>query len=108
VDRLGTGPGPSDIDREVLLVDSADNEANEIDWRTPIVNYLRDPSIRMDRNVRRTTFKYVLISDELYRRTVNDVLLRCLGLGDAILAMAEIHEGICGTHQPAPKMKCSL
>jgi hypothetical protein len=48
------------------------------------------------------------MSDELYRRTVNDILLKCLGLDDAILAMAEVHEGICGTHQSAPKMKWLL
>jgi hypothetical protein len=48
------------------------------------------------------------MSDELYRRTVNDVVLKCLGLGDAILGMTEVHEGICGTHQSAPKMKWLL
>jgi hypothetical protein len=48
------------------------------------------------------------MSDELYRRTVNDVLLKCLGPDDAILAMSEVHEGICGTHQSAPKMKWLL
>jgi hypothetical protein len=31
-----------------------------------------------------------------------------LGPDDAILAMAEVHEGICGTHQSAPKMKWLL
>jgi hypothetical protein len=87
------------------MVKSADNKADETDWRTPIVDYLRNPSVRTNRNVRRTTFKYVLMSDELYRRTIDDILLRCLGLSDAILAMTEVHEGICGTHQSAPKMK---
>jgi hypothetical protein len=48
------------------------------------------------------------MSDELYRRIVNDVLLKCLGSGDAILAMAKVHEGICGTHQSTPKMKWLL
>jgi hypothetical protein len=48
------------------------------------------------------------MSDELYRRMVNDILLKCLGPDDAILAMAEVHEGICGTHQSAPKMKWLL
>jgi hypothetical protein len=48
------------------------------------------------------------MSDELYHRTINDVLLKCLGPGDAILAMAEVHEGICGTHQSASKMKWLL
>jgi hypothetical protein len=61
-----------------------------------------------DRNVRRTAFKYVLMSDELYRRTVDDILLKCLGPSDVVLAMAEVHEGICGTHQSAPKMKWLL
>jgi hypothetical protein len=61
------GAGPSDVARKVLLIDSAGNEANASDWRTPIINYLRNPSLRMDRNVQRTTFKYVLMSDELYR-----------------------------------------
>jgi hypothetical protein len=59
-------------------------------------------------NVRLTTFKYILIDNELYRRTVDNFLLKLLGPYDAILAMAEVHEGICGTHQSAPKMKWLL
>jgi hypothetical protein len=94
------GLEPSDVARKVLLIDSADNEADASDWRTPIINYLQNLSVRMDRNVRRTTFKYVLMSGELYRRTINDA-----GPCDAILTMAEIHEGICGTHQLTSKMK---
>jgi hypothetical protein len=108
VDRPGEGSGPSGVAREVLLVKSTDNEVDDTDWRTPTVDYLRNPSVRTDRNVRRTTFKYVLMSYELYCRTVDDVPLKCLGPSDAILAMAEVHEGICGTHQSAPKMKWLL
>jgi hypothetical protein len=48
------------------------------------------------------------MNDELYRRTVDDILLKYLGPSDAILAMAEVHEGICGTHQLALKMKWLL
>jgi hypothetical protein len=48
------------------------------------------------------------MSGELYRRTFDDILLKCLGPGDDILAMDEVHEGICGTHQSAPKMKWLL
>jgi hypothetical protein len=73
------GSEPSDVARKVLLIDSADNEANAIDWRTPKINYLQNPSVRMDMNVWGTTFKYVLVPNELYRRMVNDVLLKCLG-----------------------------
>jgi hypothetical protein len=35
-------------------------------------------------------------------------LLKCLGPDDVILAMAELHEGIYGTHKSAPKMKWLL
>jgi hypothetical protein len=107
-DRPSEYSGLSGVARKVLLINSTDNDADASDWRTPIINYLRNPNIRTDTNIRRTTFKYVLMSDELYRRTVNDVLLKCLGLDDAILAMVEIHEGICGTHQSAPKLKWLL
>jgi hypothetical protein len=86
----------------------ADNTTDAIDWRTPIINYLRERSVRTNKNVRRTTFKYILIDNKLNRRTVGDVLLKCLGPDDVILAMAEVDEGICCTHQSALKMKCLL
>jgi hypothetical protein len=94
VDRPSRDSGLSGVSRKVLLIDSVDNEADASDWRTPITNYLRNPNIRIDKNIRHTTLKYVLMSDELYRRTFNDVLLKCLGPDDAILAMAEVHDGI--------------
>jgi hypothetical protein len=49
-----------------------------------------------------------LIDNELYRQTVDDVLLKCLGLDDVIFVMVKVHEGIFGTHQLSPKMKWQL
>ena len=46
--------------------------------------------------------------DELYRRTADDILLKCLDTYQARVAMGEVHKGICGTHQSAPKMKWLL
>jgi len=46
--------------------------------------------------------------DELYRRTADDILLKCLGTDQAHVAIGEVHEGICGTHQSTPKMKWLL
>lgn len=104
----GKEPEPSDVTRNVFLINSADNTTDATDWMVPIINYLCNPNIRTDRNVRRIAFKYVLIDNELYRRTTGDVLLKCLDPDDAILVMAEMHEGICGTHQSAPNMKWLL
>jgi len=71
----------------------------------PIIKYLKNPSRGVERNIRRLAFKYILVDDELYRRTADDILLKCLGTDQARVAMGEVYEGICGTHQSAPKMK---
>ena len=69
------------------------------------MTYLKDPGHGAERSIQRLAFKYTLIDDELYRRTADDVLLKCLGTDQACVVMGEVHEGICGTHQSAPKMK---
>ena len=69
------------------------------DWRVPLISYLRNPSRGAERNIQRLAFKYVLIDDELYRRTAEDLLLKCLDSDHARVAMGEVHEGICDTQQ---------
>jgi hypothetical protein len=98
----------SDGIKDISLINSADNITDATDWRTHIINYLRNLGGRGDMNVRRTTFKYTLIDNEHYRRMKGDALFKCLGPDDAILAMAEVHEGIYGTHQSALNMKWLL
>jgi hypothetical protein len=84
-------------------------DKNEVeDWRKPLVDYLHNPSSSVDRKVRRWALKFVLDDGKLYRRTADDLLLKCLGPDQARLSMAEVREGICGTHQSAPKMKWLL
>jgi hypothetical protein len=100
--------GPCDLDKSMVLIDLASDVANTVDWRTPFVTHLCDPNMRTDKNIRLVAFKYVMIDDELYHRTPSDVLVKCLGSHDAILAMAEVHEGNCVTHQSAPKMEWVL
>ena len=82
-----------------------DAKVDSSDWRAPIVAYLCDPNVKVDKNIRRSAFKFILHKDELYRRTVKDLLLKCLDDDQARVAMGEVHEGVCGTHQSAPKMK---
>jgi len=85
--------------------DSVTEKTKDQNWRVPIISYLKDPSRGAERNIRRAAFKYVLIDNELYRRTAEDLLLKCLDPDKAKVAMGEVYEGICGTHQSAPKMK---
>jgi hypothetical protein len=89
-------------------VTCSDVGADFYDWRTPLLTYLCDPSAKIDKNVQRSAFKYVLHNDELYRRTAEYLLLKCLGSDQARVAIGEVHEDICGTHQSAPKTKWLL
>jgi len=75
------------------------------DWRKEIIDYLKDPSKMVERRVMFQATKYVLLGDELYYRTIDGVLLKCLGDDEAKSFMGEIHEGVCGAHQSAFKMK---
>jgi len=40
----------------------------------------------------------------LYRRLYDDILLRCLSNSEAQEVLKEAHDGICGAHQPGPKL----
>src|SRR6185503_18873227 len=57
------------IDPNSSLKDDLIVTAEGQDWRVPLISYLRDPGHGAERNIRRMAFKYVLIDDELYRRT---------------------------------------
>ena len=93
---------------ESAIVSKSKGKVEVADWRMPIVTYLKDPGHGAERNIQRLAFKYILIDDENYRRTAEDVLLKCLDSDQARVAIGEVHEGICGTHQSAPKMKWIL
>ena len=93
--------------KSAISLDSI-GKAEVADWRVPIVTYLKDPGHSAERNIRRLAFIYILIDDELYRWTAEDVLLKCLEFDQAHVAMREVHKSICGTHQLAPKMRLSF
>jgi hypothetical protein len=64
----------------------------------------REPWHIADRKVRCQALKYVMLDNTLYRQTI-DVFFKCLRSDQSRIAMAEVHEGICGTHQSTHKMK---
>jgi hypothetical protein len=49
--------------------------------------------------------KYVLIEEDMFYRTLEGLLLKCLGPIESNRLLHEVHEGTCGTHQSAHKMK---
>jgi len=75
------------------------------DGRIEIADYLRDPSKKVERHIRFQATKSVLLDDELDYWTIDGVLLRCLSGDESKSLMGEVHEGVCGAHQSAFKMK---
>jgi hypothetical protein len=78
------------------------------DWRLPLLECIRDPEKTTDKKVKWQVLKYTLLDDDLYRRTIDAMLLKCLGEEQAKVAAREVHDGICGVHQSAYKMNWLL
>jgi hypothetical protein len=77
----------------------------EDDWRKEIVDYLEDPSQKVSRKFRYTAIKIVLLDEHLHYKSMDGVLLQCLGQEEEKMMMSEVHDGLCGAHQSAYRMK---
>jgi hypothetical protein len=49
------------------------------DWRADIFNYLKDPARGAPKRIRYKAMNYVLIGDDMFYRTLEGLLLKCLG-----------------------------
>jgi hypothetical protein len=78
------------------------------DYRLPFLECIKDFRKAMDKKVKRQVLKYKSLDDDLYWRTIDNILLKCLGEEQAKVAVREVHDGICGAHQSAYKMNWLL
>ena len=51
------------------------SELTADDWRKEIIDYLKDPSKKVNRKIRFQAIKYVLLEEDLYYQTIDGVLL---------------------------------
>jgi hypothetical protein len=68
------------------------------DWRLPLLECLRNHRKNMDKKVKRQVLKYMSLDGDLYPKTIDDILLKCLGEEHTKVAAREVHDGICGAH----------
>ena len=94
----GYVPHTDDVSVEISQLSTAN-------WRVNLLQYLKDPTRGADRKTQRRPLKHVLVGDETYFRAIDGVLLKCLGPTKILEVMHDVHEGTCGTHQSAHKMK---
>ncbi|XP_058752767.1 uncharacterized protein LOC131625945 [Vicia villosa] len=97
---MATKLSPSDLERnrlgytsekefKLLAIDTLTNT----DWRTPIIEYLKDPSLNTDRKTKYRALSYVLMGNELFKKNPEGILLKCLGENEAYLALSSVHSG---------------
>ena len=79
-------------------------EPNENPWYHDILRYIKDqqyPELANDndkRTLRRLAMGFFLDEDILYKKSKDQILLRCVDADKAKKIVHEIHEGVCGTH----------
>jgi hypothetical protein len=78
------------------------------DWRLPLLECIRDPEKTTDKKIKQQALKYTSLDDDLYQRTIDCVLLKCLGEEQAKVAVHEVYDGICEAHQSAHKINWLL
>jgi ribonuclease HI len=96
--QLASGYKTDGSNHQVYLLDQRD-------WRADIFNYLKDSARGAPNRIRYKAMRYVLIGDDIFYRTLEGLLLKCLGPVESNRLLHEVHEGMCGTHQSAHKMK---
>ncbi|XP_050218121.1 uncharacterized protein LOC126668927 [Mercurialis annua] len=74
------------------------------DWRIEILNWF-EKSDHTNRRLRTLALNYGVLAGDLYKKGFEWLLFRCIGPKEAMLAMAEVHEGIAGAHQAGPRMR---
>ncbi|XP_024171546.1 uncharacterized protein LOC112177487 [Rosa chinensis] len=79
-------------------------EPIDVDWRIPLIDYLKQPGPIADKKIRFLALNYFLRGDELRRRGEDDIDFRCVYGCEVKRLMGEAHTGICGAHQAGPKM----
>ena len=73
-------------------------------WYHDILAYLKNGIIsphltnNQRQNLIRRASRYTLVANTLYRRGYHNILSRCLDSNEAVLALQEVHAGICGAH----------
>ena len=81
---------------QVCVVEEGDT------WMTPYRRYLADGILPLEsaeaKKIKKNSTKYTLVGGELYRHGFIHPILVCVSGDQCTRIMAELHEGICGSH----------
>ncbi|XP_039131869.1 uncharacterized protein LOC120268610 [Dioscorea cayenensis subsp. rotundata] len=82
------------------------------DWREPFIKYLKYGELPDEKSLatqlKKRAMRFTLVNDVLYRRSYDQLLLRCLSKEESEEVMHEVHFGIFRAHQSGPKMRLKI
>ncbi|XP_020081405.1 uncharacterized protein LOC109705053 [Ananas comosus] len=91
---------------EVATIDIED------DWREPFIDFLKYNKLPEEKSrqaqIKKRAMRYVFVNDQLYRRSYDQLWLKCLSPNEIKQVMHEVHSGVCGAHQSGPKMRLKI
>jgi hypothetical protein len=72
------------------------------DWRPPITLYLQGHYHPSDRNeAKRLKYRsrdFAIVNDQLYKKGINQPMLKCITETEGLELLCEIHISTCGSH----------
>lgn len=81
--------------------DMATQDVPTIDQQCKLINYLEESSTKC--SVKK--LKYTTLEGDLYSKTVDGLLLKCVSTAKALRIMREVHEQLCDSNRSEPKMR---
>lgn len=88
------------------------SNSGEEDWFEPLIQHLMDKREPIDpikhAKMRQHAPRFTLQGNQLYRRSLDGILLRCLLANEASNVINEMHAGVFGGHQSGPKLQYQL
>jgi Integrase zinc binding domain len=99
--------GPRKVEQQEAMI----TEEHD-DWRQPFIEYFQHGTLPKDKRaadqLRKRVLRYAYVGNTLYRRSYDQLWLRCVSGPEAKQVMKEIHYGLYGAHQSRPKMKIKI
>jgi len=83
--EISDGHAQGTIFFEIFAIDNLTDN----DWQKPIANYLENPNGTTCRKMKYRALSYVVVGNELFKKTPEGVLFKCLGETEAYLAVSE-------------------
>ncbi|XP_072073936.1 uncharacterized protein [Arachis hypogaea] len=88
--------------KEPIVILHITRVADFSSWMDPITGFLKNSKLPDDKKtakaLRREAAKYTIIQGQLFKKGLNQPLLKCLGPNQTDYILSKVHEECCGHH----------